>query len=74
VLQLREAVKQVEIADSVPRLKAIFDEHSAWLDAEFNRDGETDTITLRRVILEKRSALQKLAELVSAEDKAEING
>ena len=72
--KLREVVIEVENADSVPRLKAIFDQYSKYLDMEFNLDQSTDLITLRRVILEKRTALQKLAELVSPEDKAEING
>jgi phage recombination protein Bet len=72
--KLREVVVEVENADSVPRLKALFDEYAKYLDAEFNLDNSTETITLRRVILEKRSALQKLAELLKPEDKAEING
>lgn len=72
--KLREVIVEVDNADSVPRLKALFDANSGHLDAEFNRDGSDELITLRKAILEKRSALQKIAQLVTPEDKAVING
>lgn len=71
---LRQVYSEVEQATSVPKLKALFDEYTTYLDAEFTPENSTETVTLRKFILSKRKALQTLAELVTSEDKEKING